>query len=117
MKDTDWRFSQVGGPVAAGPDGQLSRHWYQIKVVSDSCVNDPVTMLYSRPMRLERTIRQKPHVYTTAGGSLVFRPTDDGWRLTGAHGTILLQSHAHATQAPRLELASAGGDLDVSEPR
>jgi hypothetical protein len=117
MRVTDQRVWQGNRPVVARPSDQLPTDPVAVTVAWLRSPTITGYMLYSRPTRLEATIRHKPQVYTNAGGSLIFRPAADGWRLVGAQGRVLLQSHARAAHASRLELASAGGDLDVSEGR
>jgi hypothetical protein len=66
---------------------------------------------------LQARMREKPEVSSCAGGSLVMRPTDDGWRLTGAGDKVLFESHGRTPRRPRLEISEDAGDLDITVKR
>jgi hypothetical protein len=66
---------------------------------------------------METQARDKPEVRSGAQGSLVLRPIDDGWRLSGAHDAVLFESHGHDSRRARIEITTDAGDLDVTVRR
>ena len=56
--------------------------------------------------------RGKPEVYTTASGSLILRPSHDGWVLSDGHGKVLFESHR--TRRRSVEVVTDRGEIAVT---
>ena len=56
---------------------------------------------------------EKPRVRSTASGSLVLRPTQDGWALLGPDGEVVFHGHGVAGRHQCLEFAHDHGAISV----
>jgi hypothetical protein len=89
---------------------------------SSTYMTEPNTLLTVKqvvrsPSPIEIRMRDKPEVSSRAGGSLVMRPTDDGWRLTGAGDNVLFESHGRTPRRPRVEITADAGGLNITVKR
>jgi hypothetical protein len=66
---------------------------------------------------METQARDKPEVRSGAEGSLVLRPIDDGWRLSGAQDAVLFESHGYDSRRAHIDITTDAGDLDVTVRR
>ena len=54
----------------------------------------------------------KPEVYSTSSGSLILRPSHDGWLLIDGHGQVL--SESHGTRRHYVEFVTDHGQIAMT---